>query len=231
MASFPQVDLTAQLSAFLLSGYVATFYDPRHTMEERLQCRMDLESFLLSHGPNALKEVQRAFNIQDQEVTGLAHVADWFISFVSSMNEEWLRVVNLSVIESFWKRLKDDRVRRAAIDLIAKVETANEPTGNTAYGSLLVSLFRAKQADPFASELSPESHLIISSLLDRIRLTPPPVFASPQGTLARYSLGVLRFCFKDRFERFSPLEIDYIVRLAGDIDEFVEERLRSLELA
>lgn len=230
MASAPQIDLTAQLGSFLLRGYVATFYDLRHTPEERLKSRMDLESFLLSYGPKALKELQRAFNVQDQQVPAASYAAGWFISFVSSRDENWLRAVNLGIIERFWRTLRDVTIRRGAIDLITKVEATLDPSGASAFGSLLIALFREKQPDPFADQLATDSSLIVDCLLTRIKLTPPLTFASPQGNLAQYCLRVLRYCFRDRFETLTDSEAEAIVALAGDVSENVKQHLRSLTL-
>ena len=222
----PQIDLTAQMCSFLLRGYVAAMNETRFSPDDRLKWRMDLESFVLNYGTNALKELQRAFNVSIQEDSSYA--AEWFVAFIASRDENWLRETSLSVIESFWRGLRDNRIRRPAIDLILKVEVAIDPSASSAFGSQLISLFREIQPDPFEKELRPDSRLIFDCLVKRIKLTPDSVFPKPSGSLARYSLQVLRYCFRNRFDKLTISDAKHIISMAGDLTFSTRQRLLSL---
>ena len=99
----PSKDPNALLKAFLLNAYVATFYDQRRTPEESLSARMSFESFLLEGGPLMLERLQDAFDLGGVQPA----VAEWFMTFASSLSEEWLKKVRYGPLERFWRDLRD----------------------------------------------------------------------------------------------------------------------------
>jgi hypothetical protein len=231
MASPPiQPDMNAQLNSFLLREYITALHDPRRSPDEQLGQRMALEHLILTNGHGLLRELQRAFNIEDELLAASSHVAEWFVSFVSSLGRDWLQHVNLSTVERFWRVLADVRLRRSAIDLILKIEVANDPSPNAAPGSLVVSLFREAQPEPFRTPLAEAARIIVDTLFSRVRLTPVSIINSADGALSRYSVRVVRYCYKDQYQILTPEEMDAVVSLAGNVNEDLRQRIYSLML-
>ena len=187
--------------------------------------RMDLDHLVLSHGVGALREVQRAFNLTTELTAADLPAAEWFISFASSLDGPWLREVSLSVVERFFRELKDSRMRRASVELIAKVEAVDDPAAQGASGSLLVTLFRQAQPEPFLMPLSEAGSLIVLTLLARAKLTADSVWQSPQGSLANRALRVVRYCFRDEYQKLTPTEMDSVVSLAGEVSDELRQRI------
>jgi hypothetical protein len=221
----PQRDLSAQLDSLLLRAYIEMLYDSRWSADEQLQRQLALEHLLLTQGTEAIRRVERAFNMEDEPLVAHSALVQWFMRFASSLPEERLREVGLSTIERFWRVFDDVRIRRSAIDLIARVEVANDPTASSARGSLLVSLFRGVQPRPFSLPLADGADLIVRTLLFRVRSTPVYILDSPQGKLSWYGLKVVRYCFCDPYQTLAPEELDTIVSLAGDLNDDVRQRI------
>ena len=160
-----------QLDSFLLRTYIAEMRDTRRSTEEQLHRQMALEHLILTNGISALREVQGAFNVGDEQLARDFEVAQWFMTFASSLKSDLLREVKLSVIERFWRTMADRRLRQAAIGLIAKIVTVNDPSLNSAYGSSLVGLFRKLQPQPFSEPLQEDAQLIVLTLFRRVKLT------------------------------------------------------------
>jgi hypothetical protein len=225
--AFPALDLSAVLHGFLLHAYIAAFGDPRRHPDDRLHAQLDLEAFLLRHGPPILLYVQRGFNVGETDAAAEATVAEWFLQFVGSRPEEWLRATNLSTIERFWRQVPDPRIAQAAVDRIIQVEFVNDPFGGAAHGSLLVSLFREAQPALLTAPLSDRAAIIVEGLLARTRLTPVPTITGVQSHIARYALRVLRYCYKDQYQSLSPFVLDAIVALGGDMTDEVRQLVYS----
>jgi hypothetical protein len=166
-----------------------------------------------------LRPLQTALASQDIRPEHDVSIAAWFMAFVGARNQEWLRSVQLGIPERFFRTLTDTRTRRTTIDFIAKVEATNDPTGASAEGSLIAGLFRGAQPEPFAATLAPDAALIIEALSTRLRITPPALLGTDQGALARYTMRVIRYCFKGRHDRFSPKEIDHVSTLINIHDQ------------
>jgi hypothetical protein len=225
----PQIDSTAYLNSFLLRSYISSFRDGRLTFEERLRSRMELEALLLGLGPESLKELQRAFDVSPADLMKSAELAEWFLDFARSRDKAWLERVDQRIPERLWRTLHDKGVRRGAAELILTVESSSDIALSTAYGSLIIDLFRSAQPDPFSGQLSPESQVIFDVLVTRLKLTPTSVFRSNEGKLASYSQAVLRYCFRDRHVPFSDSDVAYVSQLAGDLPSDVRERFFNLQ--
>ena len=221
--AFPEPDANATLNAFLLHAYIAAFHDPQRNLDERLHAQLSLESFLLSHGPPMLVYLQRGINVGAPDPAAEMAMARWFLEFVGSLPEAWLRVTNLSTIERFWRRIPDPRIAQAAADRIAQVEYVHDPFGHAAFGSLLVSLFREVQPLLLDDPLSDRAAIIIESLFARTRLTRAAVISGAQAHVARYALRVLRYCYKDQYQSLSADELDAIVALGGEMTDDTRE--------
>jgi hypothetical protein len=211
--AFPAPDLSAVLHGFLLHAYIAAFGDPRRHPDDRLHAQLDLEAFLLRHGPPMLLFVQRGFNVGVTDAAAEATVAGWFLQFVASRPEAWLRVTNLGTIERFWRQVQ--------------VEYVNDPFGGAAHGSLLVSLFREAQPALLTAPLSDRAAIIVEGLFARTRLTPVPTITAVQSHIARYALRVLRYCYKDQYQSLSPFELDAIVALGGEMTDEARQLVYS----
>ena len=192
-----------------------------------MKAQLAFESFLLGHGPRILAPLQRGISVSAGDPAVVVIVAVWFMRFVSALGEDWLRTVSLGTLEGFWRQLPDSRARQAAIDLITRVESANDPHANAAQGSLVVSLFREVHRRPLAQDLSEEGLLLLDSLFRRIRLTASSNLQKPQASVTRYTLRVLRYCFKPPDEKFSPQELDRVVALAGELNDEMRQRVYS----
>ena len=228
MASSPlQIDFSGHLSGFLLRAYIRRIDDPSHPSIDRLPAQLELDAFLLRMGPEMLGPLQRALMIEEGEPEHEAPVADWFMGFIGGRDQEWLKRVNLPLLERFFRSLSDARTRRSAIDLILKVEAINDPTGATAEGSLVAGLFQRAQPEPFAASLTPDAALIIGTLAAQLRMLMPKFINTAQGSLGSYAMRVIRYCFKSRYQRFSPEEIDYISGLI-EIQDEIRDRFRQI---
>jgi hypothetical protein len=126
-SSQPTFDLGAPWQSFLLSGYVSRLFDSRIDPDERLALRMELESLILSHGPLMLREVQKCFNVSSEALLELRPVQEWFVTFVSSLESDWLKETNLALIARFWYFLESTRLRRTVTELILRIEFASDP--------------------------------------------------------------------------------------------------------
>jgi hypothetical protein len=220
MAAAPvQLDFSGHLSGFLLRAYLAAIHDPQYAPTERLRAQLEFEAFLLRMGAEMLGPLQSALTSHDTRPEHDVPIAAWFMAFVGALDEAWLRRVQLTTAERFFRTLTDARTRRSAIDLIVKVEAINDPTGAAAEGSLIAGLFQGAQPEPFATPLRPDAALIMDTLATRLRITPPALLDTAQGGLARYTMRVIRYCFKGRFDRFSPQEVDYVSTLINLRDE------------
>jgi len=223
MAS-PAPDHSALLESFLLRTYMEALHDPAGSAQDQLQRRMAIEHLILEQGTGMLRVLQRAFNVIDDLNTN-PQVAQWFMTFVSSLSEDWLRETSLGIPQRIWRESVDVRLRRKAADLIAKIEVAIDPYLSTAYGSSLVALFREAQPKPFDGPLAPDAKLIIDVLFERAKLMPLSLLNSPQGALGRYSLRVVRYCFADEYPKMSAEQIDTVASLAGDVNDALRGRI------
>lgn len=192
---------------------------------------MDLEALLLRAGPRSIADIQSSFNVSDEELRSAPGVAEWFIQFVLSREEEWIGRVNIQTAERLWRSSIDGSAKRSATELILAVEASNDAGATRAYGSLLVSLFREGQADPFSPPLSRHGQIVFDVLVDRLKFTASTVFQDlKQGSLARYSLATLKYCFRDLGQPLSDFDIGFISRLAGELPADVRERFSRLKL-
>lgn len=217
--AFPELDISAMLHGFLLHAYIAAFHDGQRNPDDRLQAQLNLEAFLLRHGPPMLLHLQRGMNVGAPDPSADAAVARWFLQFVGSLPEPWLRATNLGTIERFWRQIPDPRIAHAAVDRILQVEFVIDPFGNAAFGSLLVSFFREVQPALLANPLSDRAAIIIESLFARTRLTPASTIRGAPSHIARYALRVLRYCYKDQYQPLSADELDRIVALGGEMTD------------
>jgi hypothetical protein len=220
-----QPDFDAQLDSMLLGSYIDRMYDARFTRDEQLRFRLALEHLLLTFGRAGIRRIERAFNVSDTQLAERAHSAEWFMTFVSSLPGDLLREVGLPTIERFWRFIPDERTARHAIEVIARIEVANDIPESYAHTSLLVSRFRESQPNAFAQPLADNADLIARTLLARVRITPLPVLASDQGRLSRYCLAVVRFCFANQYQALSPEQMDYVVGLVGEVSAGQKQRI------
>ena len=227
MAAPQQIDLSAALYSFLLRAYISSFEDARRPPDERMKAQLDLEAFLLSHGPRALQYLQHALNIGEAEPTAEMAAARWFIRFVGSLSEEWLQAVSLGTIERFWRQVLEPATARAAVDLIATVEYVNDPFANAARGSLLVSLFNEVQPEPLTTPLSERADIIVQRLFARATMTRISSINRGQPHIVKYALRVLRYCFKDEYQALTAEELDAVVAHGGDVNDEVRQLLYS----
>lgn len=221
--AFPTLDLSAALHGFLLQAYIVAFGYPQRHPEDRLQAQLDLEAFLLRHGPPILPYLQRGINVGAADPAVETAVAGWFLQFVGSRPEAWLRATSLGTIERFWRQVPDTRIARAAVDRIVQVEYVNDPFGAAAHGSLLVNLFREAQPALLTAPLSDRAAIIVEGLFARVRLTPVAVITAAQSHIARYALRVLRYCYMDQYQSLSAPELDAIVVLGGEMTDEVRQ--------
>lgn len=227
MAS-PTSDLAALWQVFLLGKYTSTFSDTRITEEERLSAQMELEGHILRNGPLMLREVQKSFNVSDEYLAGMTHLQEWFVGFVSTLNSDWLEEAKIDTAVRFWSSLEGTRSHRAATELIARIEWTNDVIGRNAPQSELVKIFRKSQPDPLGAILSDRAKLIFEVLLLRAKLTPISLVKQPGGSLPRYCIRVVRFCFSKPYERLDASQIDLIVKLAGELTPELQDYFRSV---
>src|ERR1017187_8033963 len=171
MAAPVQLDFAGHFSGFLLHAYLTAIHDPQYPATERLRAQLELEAFFLRMGPEMLRPLQTALTSQDARPEHDVPIAEWFMAFVGARDQEWLQRVQLATLERFFRTLIDPRSRRTALDLIAKVEATNDPTGAAAEGSLIAGLFQRAQPEPFAASLRPDAALITETLATRLRIT------------------------------------------------------------
>jgi hypothetical protein len=188
---------------------------------------MELEAMLLGLGPSSMGQIQRAFTF-DALIGAAPANAAWFLEFVGSRDTNWLTRVDLLVLERFWRILRDARMRRMTVEVIAKVECNTR--SEEAFLSLIPSLFREDQSQTSGGSLRPDGALIFDVLMTRIKMTPPGTLNARATRLGNYCLRVLKYCFRNRFQKLTPADLRAILDLAGDVPEDISDRLRSMAL-
>ena len=212
--AFPSLDYNAYLHSFLLRAYLSGLNDRKRTVEEQTEARMNLESFVLGFGPPMLRQLQKAFNLNDLALLENGGLVQWFVAFASALAEQWLREVDLSNLERFWRTFHDVRLRRQIVELMMRIELA-ENNWERAHLSRVINLFRNAQPKPFAAPLNTDAQIVVETLFARAKLTLKMV--STRGTLGNYSLLVLRYCFVDPGEKITGAQVDALLQYAGDL--------------
>lgn len=220
----PAPDLGARLASFLVQSYARKMFDARFAPDERLAARMEFESFILSHGPPMLREVQKFLNGSDEALRESALVAEWLVSFVSSLEKDWLTEVPIVNIERLWNVFDSPRFRPKIVDLIARLEWTSDPSGAFADSSRLVRLFGDAQPERLATPLHPASLLIVETLFERVKGTSIQL-ATSAGSFATYCLRVIRYCFADRYTRLQPSDARRIRELGGELTTALQEHV------
>jgi hypothetical protein len=216
-------DFRSYLNAFFFRSYLTSLVDRRRTAEERLDGQMTIEDLVLSGPPKLFSVFQEG--LLDDVLVRDPGVADWFLTFAASLDEERLRVVNLSAVELFWRNVLNRRVRWKAVDLIAKAGAASDPSMAATRGSNLATLFREYQKDLFALPLHPDAQIIIDPLFWRVKLMTADTLNTEAGRLGRYCLRLVRACYLDEHSKFTPEQLDRVVNLAGPMPDDLRDRV------
>jgi hypothetical protein len=194
MASASQPDHGVLLQSFLLRRYISLIRSPLRTREERLESRMELESFLLSSGPAALRELQRTLSFEADKPEGIP-VLEWFVEFLTSRNAAWLEQLDVRIIQRYWRIATEPRSKDRAIELIAKAEWV-VTQGRGAPTSEIVLLFREHQEQPFSEPMNPRADDIVRTLIGLASSSSNRAMYE-EDSLGRYVLRVLSYCFRD----------------------------------
>jgi hypothetical protein len=216
-------DYRSYTNAFFFRAYLRSISNLRRPTEERVLAQMMLEDLLLSGPPKLFSVFQDGMD--DEVLLGEPGVADWFLTFAASLDPERLGAVNLSVVELFWRRIPNKRVRKKAVDVIAKHGVATDPSMDGTRGSTVVSLFREVQQQPFELPLHPDAQLIIDTLFWRVKLMSVAILNTEAGRVGRYCLRLIRSCYLDEYMSFAPEQLDRIVTAAGPIDQELRDRI------